>query len=108
MSKLMADGLVNQIKGRVQQKIEEGEIDGDIAWWTLTVVSDLHDKQLEANDRLECVEKNPAILVGRFIKNNPIIAWAVAQVATLILVGTAIALGLGLLDKLGLVIVASP
>lgn len=108
MSENMTDSLVKEIKGRVREKIEQGNIDGDIAWWTLTIVSDVHDKQVVANERLECVEKNPAIRAGNLFKKSPLIAWAISQIVTIVLVATSLAVLIGLLDSLGLALVIKP
>lgn len=104
----MTDNFVDKIKERVHEKIEQGDTNGDIAWWTLAIVSDTHEKMEEANNRLKTVEENPSIKFGTFIKERPFIAWAISQITALILVVTSLAIALGLIDKLGLALVVKP
>jgi len=104
----MTDNLVKDIKKNVRQRIDAGEVDGDINWWMLALLSDLHDKREEDSERLEEIENNPVVNMGVFIKNRPLISWALAQVVSLVLVGTSLAIALGLIDKLGLAVVIKP
>lgn len=104
----MADNLVNSIKESVQDKIDRGEIDGDINWQILTLVSDVHSKVDSNKDKLEVVEDNVSIKVGNFTENNKFLAWAIAQVIVFLLVVTSFVAAVGFLDQLGLVLISKP
>jgi len=104
----MTDQVIEKIKDKVGEKVESGEINGEINEWILILSSATHDSVEQNKDRLKCLEGNLSIKLGNFIKNRPLIAYALSQITALILVVTSMAIALGLIDKLGLSLVIKP
>ena len=108
MSGNMTDNIVNDIKNSVQRKIEAGETNGDINQQLLILVTDTHDKMHETLCKVEEIENNWAIRIGKFVKEKTALAIIVAQIVVFLLVVTSMVSAISFIDKLGLIITVKP
>lgn len=93
--------IIRKIKAEINEKVNGGNVDGDTEFWVLLLVSDMHS-------RIRGLEKNPALILGKWFKDYPRLSWIAFGMASIVSIGGILAVIVSFLNKLGLAVIVQP
>lgn len=97
----LTSNIIGKIKAEIDKKVNGGNIDGDTDLWVLLLVSDMHS-------RISGIEKNPALLLGRWFRDYPKLSWVAFGIASIVSISSILVIIMTFLNKLGLAVIVQP